>query len=172
MIGTNTCVRTENVLKVRKMRISRVWWKNVKKKHFMMFFWDRKNTLFLFKKKKNNLILGNDKAETAAKAAGADTCLRFAGLWSKGCLQTKGTESSWFTNKNTQCQWTQARAWNGMETAKNQTWPHPQLTIRAPPSPSFNQPPRSSAIITYSNGAEQGPDDSVLSLWFLIERKR
>lgn len=171
MIGTNTCVRTENILKVRKMRISRVWWKNVKKKNTSWCFSETGRTLSFLSKKNNNLILGNDKAETAAKAAGADTCLRFAGLWSKGCLQTKGTESSWFTNKNTQCPWPQARAWNGMETAKNQTRPRPQLTIRAPPSPSFNQPPRSSAIITYSNGAEQGPDDFVLSLWFLIERK-
>ena len=68
-----------------------------------MFFWDRKSTLFLFKKeKKKLLILGNDKAETAAKAAGADTCLRLAGLWSKGLTSTSagsaptGGTLSWF----------------------------------------------------------------------------
>ena len=52
--------------------------------------------------KKKLLILGNDKAETAAKAAGADTCLRLAGLWSKGLTSTSaglappGGTLSWF----------------------------------------------------------------------------
>ena len=52
MIGTNTCVRTENVLKVRKMRISRVWWKNVKKKTLHDVFLRQEEHSLSFKKKK------------------------------------------------------------------------------------------------------------------------
>lgn len=52
MIGTNTCVRTENVLKVRKMRISRVWWKNVKKNTSWCFSETGRTLSFFSKKKK------------------------------------------------------------------------------------------------------------------------
>ena len=41
--------------------------------------------------------------------------------------------------------------------------PAPSTPVRAPPSPPFNQPPQSSATVTLSNGAEQGPYDFVFS---------